>query len=424
MKNPILECDRCRPSPLTDPTRLGLLEQSGLLDSPPEESFDRFSRLASQSLPVPVALVSLVDHRRQYFKSQVGLDEPYSQTRETPLSHSFCQYVVTSGAPLIIEDARCHDLVSDNLAISELGVIAYAGFPIEVDGWALGSFCAIDGHPRTWTEEELQLLSDLSGAVSTEVKLRLEIASHATTNERLREALAEAHEAHAARTRFFANISHELRTPLNSILGFSQILLEKTFGPLTAKQQRYLENIVTSADHLVELIGDLLDLSQLELRKFPLSLERVQLDLLVAEVVEGLTPMAEGRGLTLELEQACCEGVKGDRTRLRQVLYNLVHNAIKFTPAGGRVVIQTHPTSEGVQVAVKDTGLGLPEDRDFLFQPFERSVLTTEIGGTGLGLPIVKMLVEMHRGQLKVDSPGPGRGSSFSFVIPQEEEFS
>ena len=142
-----------------DSPRLAALQRTNLLDSPPEEAFDRLTRLASKILHVPVSLVSLVDHERQYFKSVVGPDDPWATLRETPLSHSFCQHVVASSKPLIITDARRHPLVHQNLAIPDLGVVAYAGMPLTTpDGQTLGSFCAIDTQPREWTEEEIEIL--------------------------------------------------------------------------------------------------------------------------------------------------------------------------------------------------------------------------------------------------------------------------
>jgi GAF domain-containing protein len=146
---------------LTDPARLSALRDTGLLDSPPEEPFDRLTRLASKLLDVPVALVSLVEDDRQFFKSSVGLPEPYASERETPLTHSFCQHVTVMSGPLLVKDARTHPLVKDNQAVTDLDVIAYAGVPLEDrDGQTLGSLCAIDTKPRRWSEEDVAVLED------------------------------------------------------------------------------------------------------------------------------------------------------------------------------------------------------------------------------------------------------------------------
>jgi GAF domain-containing protein len=177
---------------LHEPGRLAGLARSGLMDSAPEEDFDRLTRLASRVIGAPVALVSLVDDHRQFFKSQTGLAEPWASRRETPLTHSFCQHVVTSDAPLVVTDAPADPLVRDNLAIPDLGVQAYAGFPIRLDdGTVLGSFCVIDSSPRQWTTEELEVIEDLSKSVVAEIELRMKV-TEAQRAQRTQKFLAEA----------------------------------------------------------------------------------------------------------------------------------------------------------------------------------------------------------------------------------------
>ena len=158
---------------LRDPARLAALANTGLLDSPPDAAFDRLTSMAARVLNAPVALVSLVDADRQFFASCFGLPEPWSTSRETPLSHSFCQHPVASREPLVISDAREDPRVRGNLAIEDLGVIAYAGVPlIDDEGHALGSLCVIDHKPRTWTSDQIELLSDIGASVVTELSLR------------------------------------------------------------------------------------------------------------------------------------------------------------------------------------------------------------------------------------------------------------
>jgi PAS domain S-box-containing protein len=160
-------------SAVSDPRRLAALVRTGLLDARPSDTFDRLTALATQLLGVPVALVSLVDDDRQFFVSCPGLDEPWATARETPLSHSFCQYVVATGEPLVVEDARNVDYLRTNLAIRDLGVIAYAGVPLRLaTGEILGSFCAIENEPRVWTPAELESLKTLADAAMAELDLR------------------------------------------------------------------------------------------------------------------------------------------------------------------------------------------------------------------------------------------------------------
>jgi GAF domain-containing protein len=161
------------------PARLRELHRSMLLDSPPEESFDRLTRLTSSVLNVPVALVSLVASDRQFFKSCLGLREPWATQRQTPLSHSFCQHVVESRRPLVVSDAREHPVLRNNPAIGDLGVIAYAGAPlISPNGHVLGTLCAIDYQPRHWTTEQVEILSNLAGSVLSEIQLHTAQHNH------------------------------------------------------------------------------------------------------------------------------------------------------------------------------------------------------------------------------------------------------
>lgn len=162
---------------IQDNERLQSLRLLSLLDTPADPAFDRLAELASTILDVPIALVTMIDAEQQFFKSQIGLPEPWSTTRKTLLSHSFCQHVVALGQPLIINDSRNHPLVHDNLAITDLNVIAYAGIPIVTsNGHAIGSFCAIDHKPREWKQSEIDILSKLAAAAMTEIELRAEIA--------------------------------------------------------------------------------------------------------------------------------------------------------------------------------------------------------------------------------------------------------
>lgn len=166
-------------TPLDDSYRLDTLRRLALLDSKIEVSFDRLTRLASEIIAAPVCLVSLVDHERQFFKSAHGLGGEAGEKRETPLTHSFCQHVVTSGEPLIVSDAPNHPQVCENLAIRDLGVIAYLGMPIRApNGCVLGSFCVIDTKPRDWTDIEIDRTREFASLVETEISLRSTLIEH------------------------------------------------------------------------------------------------------------------------------------------------------------------------------------------------------------------------------------------------------
>jgi signal transduction histidine kinase len=239
-------------------------------------------------------------------------------------------------------------------------------------------------------------------------------------NDELRRLYSELEAASRHKSEFLANMSHELRTPLNAIIGFSQVLREKLFGEVNEKQEEYLDDILTSANHLLALINDVLDLSkveagQVELEIAPFSL-REALERGVVMVKEWATK--NGIGLTLEADPHV-ELVEADERRIRQVIYNLLSNAVKFTPEGGSVTVSSAQLDGEVHVSVADTGPGIaPEDQARIFEQFQQ----TEVGakereGTGLGLALSKMLIELHGGRIWVESE-VGNGSTFTFALP------
>lgn len=166
-----------------------MLRASGLLETAPDERFDRVTRLVRDVLDVPVCLVSLIDEDRQVFKSGAGLTEPWASRRETPLSHSFCKHVVRAGEPLIVQDARADPRVRHNLAVRELNVIAYLGVPIRLSGTAVGALCAISDRPRAWTEREVERLRDFAAIIDNEIALH-RLADERDTARRQAELLA------------------------------------------------------------------------------------------------------------------------------------------------------------------------------------------------------------------------------------------
>ncbi|MFG3552782.1 SpoIIE family protein phosphatase [Micromonospora sp. NPDC047557] len=212
------------PPALGDAARLRALADTGL-DAAPDEAFDRFARLVSDLLEVPVALVSLVSADRQFFPGAVGLPEPWSQRRQTPLSHSFCQHVVDIEVPMVLPDARLYPRVRDNLAIDDLGVVAYAGMPLtDLSGRVLGSLCAIDNKPRAWTAGQLQTLADLAAACSSELRLRIALDGAQESRRRV----VRAHE----RLELLAGVSETLAGTLD--VGTSLRRLAATMVPLLA----------------------------------------------------------------------------------------------------------------------------------------------------------------------------------------------
>jgi signal transduction histidine kinase len=239
-------------------------------------------------------------------------------------------------------------------------------------------------------------------------------------NDELQRLYRELEAASQHKSDFLANMSHELRTPLNAIIGFSQVMRDGMFGEVNEKQQEYLDDILSSANHLLALINDILDLSKVEAGQVELQLAPFSL----ADALEGGVVMVRERategGVTVELSASPeVDVVTGDERRIRQVIVNLLSNAVKFTPEGGEVGIRASQENGEVLVSVTDTGPGIAaEDQARIFEEFQQ----TEAGlaqreGTGLGLALSKRLIELHGGRIWVDSE-LGKGSTFVFTLP------
>ena len=222
------------------------------------------------------------------------------------------------------------------------------------------------------------------------------------------------------KTDFLARMSHELRTPLNSIIGFADVLLMGLDGDLTERMVEDLQLIRSSGHHLREIIGDILDMSKIEAGRLELIVEPFDLERIAGELMATAAPLAEQKGLALNLDIARDVGpLVADRTRVRQVLWNLIGNAIKFTDRG-QIAVTVRRDNGEVLFAVRDTGIGIaPEHLPHIFDPFSQinPGRRGSISGTGLGLSISKSLVELHGGHIWVESQ-PGRGSTFHFAIP------
>jgi signal transduction histidine kinase/CHASE3 domain sensor protein/CheY-like chemotaxis protein len=221
---------------------------------------------------------------------------------------------------------------------------------------------------------------------------------------------------------FLANMSHELRTPLNSVIGFSEVLEDEMFGPINEKQHEYVKNILTSGRHLLSLINDILDLSKVESGKMELELTAFTLREAIEASLVMLNEKALKGGITLSTNLSPEADIKivADERKLKQILFNLISNAVKFTPTGGSVDVHAVRDSDFIEITVTDSGMGIKEeDIPKLFQPFIQleSVYTKEFEGTGLGLALNRQLVELHGGRIWVESH-IGTGSRFSFTIP------
>jgi signal transduction histidine kinase len=263
------------------------------------------------------------------------------------------------------------------------------------------------------TGDELEALAGQFNRMTEELR-----RSYAELEQKVEERTAQLAVANRHKSEFLANMSHELRTPLNAIIGFSEALRERMFGELNAKQVEYLNDIHASGRHLLSLINDILDLSKIEAGRMELDVSSFPAPAALEAAMSLVRERAQrgGIALSLELDPALGE-VRADERKFKQILLNLLSNSIKFTPAGGRVAVRAGVNGAGLEVSVRDTGIGIaPEEQGAVFEEFRQVGPRAE--GTGLGLALTKRFVELHGGRIHLES-APGQGSTFTFTLPQ-----
>ena len=247
-----------------------------------------------------------------------------------------------------------------------------------------------------------------------------DVTAERRAHQQLEQAREAAEAASQAKSLFLANMSHELRTPLNAVIGLADLLMLQR-DPLVERQREYLEGIASSGRHLLALVNDVLDLAKIEAGKQELDLQSIPIHDAIEEGMSAIVPLADARGVMLEPATiVAVPNVRADRVRLRQILYNLISNAVKFTDRGGIVRVRARRDDDRVSIAVIDTGVGIaPPDLSRLYRAFEQLALPSgdRPGGTGLGLALTKRLVEMHGGTIDVESE-LGVGTTFTVRIP------
>jgi signal transduction histidine kinase len=387
-----------------------------LLDSPPEPPFDTLTALASRILGAPVSLISLLDNHRQFFKSQCGLPEPLASRRETPLTHSFCQHVASSGEPLVIPDARLDSRVENNPAIRDNGVIAYLGVPLfDGAGAAYGALCVICGEPRAWSERDVEIIQALAEQVMNEVNMRARMAEQ-------HHKIAALEHAEQRWTSAAAADQHDLRTPLNALILTLQEI--RAIGGLSEDQAFCLDLAERNGKALADMVDKMLDIGGIDARGATALTIRDTLPLeLVARAIEQVAPLASAKRQTLKSSTDTILAVPADADKILRVLVNLLGNAIKFTPEGGTVIISVADYVDdgrsAVVFTVRDSGIGIGDaDIDQLFREgFRVDSGAPTRRSTGIGLTFCKKVIEAHRGKIWCESE-LGEGSIFSFTLP------
>ena len=407
--------------PLDDELRLNALLALEVLDAPVQRNFQMLTELANQLLEAPVSLITLVTDDRQFFVSSNGLGQPWAEERQTPLSHSFCQHVVNRNEPLIVNDARKHPLVCDNLAIRDLGVASYFGVPLVHDGIVLGSFCVIDDSPREWTKHNLDSLTKLASlAVHEMANHKASQAKQSELESRLRQ--SQKMEAIGQLT---AGVAHDFNNVLYAIQIRSNLLRRVVKNSDTAA--RHLEEIEIAVDSARGIVGQLLRWS----RPGPRATTVISL----ASMIEKSLPLLQttlSPSVNIQFNPTDdAARIEGDVSQIRQVLLNLCSNSnYSMRHSGGdiRILVSTRDLDEDaacdlgvdpgayVELEVSDEGIGI--ESELLERIHDPYFTTKPVGeGTGLGLWTVFGIVRRHNGQIRVASM-PGKGATFRILFP------
>ena len=272
-------------------------------------------------------------------------------------------------------------------------------------------------------------------------KMQTEIGVRKLAEKAMKRAKDAAEVANQTKSTFLANMSHELRTPLNHIIGFTELVVDKSYGELNEVQEEYLNDVLASSKHLLSLINDILDLSKVEAGKEELEISEVNLSALLENALMMIKEKALKQGIEFSLNtDGIPEKIRADKRKLKQIMYNVLSNAVKFTPDGGEIHLSAEMISDivsrnlekekkstsqiphsAIKISISDTGIGLrKEDLERIFNPFEQTdgLLSRKYQGTGLGLSLTKKLVELHGGEIWAESEGEGEGATFRFILP------
>lgn len=379
--------------------RIKTLYNYDLLDTPPEVPFDKLTRLAANLLKVPIAIISLVDKERIWFKSKYGLE-----TQQIDREEGLCVSAVLADDFYLVEDAATDPRTMEHrLVTGTFGLRFYAAYPLKNrDGYSLGTFCVISKEPRKMSKEDSEILRDLRDIVMDNIELRLTSKLSAARQQQILNTTA-----------------HDLKNPLTTIPVRADLIKMKKNNPEMVDIM--CDQIKVASLNMVRLIDELLQSGSMESDQVHLLMMKLNVSFLVSNVVSMNLPLAERKGQTIHFSSEMDVVASGDEGKLNEVIDNLINNAIKYSPLNTNIYVRVKTFTNHVLIEVEDEGQGLTaEDKKQLFQRFTRLSARPTAGehSTGLGLSIVKTLVEAHGGRIFAESAGKGSGAKFSVELP------
>ncbi|GAA4650174.1 GAF domain-containing sensor histidine kinase [Kistimonas scapharcae] len=395
-------------TPENENERLSTLLELEILDTLEEQAYDDLTELAAHICGTPIALVSLVDRDRQWFKYHHGLE-----ARETPREYAFCAHAILQDEALVVPDSEQDPRFCDNpLVTGDPHVKFYAGMPLILNNsMPVGTLCVIDHHPRELSNIQQSALEALARQVVSQLELRLKVkALQALDN---------------TKDNFISLVSHELRTPLTSIKGSLSLLVHNMADKMQQDANSVAGIALRNSDRLLMIVNDILDASRIDAGRLDMTLAPCHLLVLAEEAVELNQSYARECHCQVQLVSAIEQNditVNVDKGRFMQVMSNLISNAAKFTRNSGDVIVSIESDGNTVCVSVTDQGVGIKlEDQANIFKRFPgiSSEANGKLPGTGLGLNICKSIIEQMNGTIGFES-SPGKGSRFYFTLPQQ----
>ena len=393
------------PLPHNEDERLHRTRQLGLIDTLEEQAYDDLTLLASEICDAPIALITLLDEKRQWFKSHHGLD-----ATETPRDISFCSHAILHDELFIVEDAEQDIRFKDNPLVTDGPSIKfYAGAPLVLDSdIRVGTLCVIDTKKRSLSEIQKKSLEALARQVVALLQFRLTIKDLKKLDR--------------VKDEFLSMVSHELRTPLTSLKGSLNILHHQKIQD-DESEDSLLAVAVRNTDQLLVIVNDILDIATMQAGKLNFDFNKLNLALLIKNAVKLNASYIKQKNCELVLdipEESKCLNVSGDGPRLLQVLTNLLSNAAKFSSEDKReIIIRLEKEGNCAKVTISDNGIGInDEDKDQIFTKFHQvgSKKNQKLPGTGLGLNICKHIIEAHHGEIGFKSI-PNQQTDFYFTL-------